>query len=261
MYKTEIIIFIVLTSVVMTVVFCGIMLFAVQYKRKRQQHEKEKQLLEERHRLALATAQAEIQQQTMHDIGRELHDHIGQKLTLASIYTQQLQHEKKESPDKLNQIGNIINQSLSDLRTLSKTLTDTSLDQSSLHELMQREGKKVNDTGRCRFTFESQIASISAGYNSKVFVLRILQEFTQNSLKHSKCRNILVTAQVTGNGLHIKMMDDGAGFNQETDASPGIGLENMKKRAELLGAEFSLTSTPGTGTELILVVPITQMNQ
>lgn len=247
----------------MAIFFCGIFLFAFRYKKRKQEYEKENQLLKEQHRLALATAQAEIQQQTMQDIGRELHDHIGQKLTLAAIYTQQLEFEQNANPEtgKYARISKVINESLVELRRLSKSLTDTSLEQNMLHELIQRECDRVNALGRCAFAFVSEITSLNTGYNTKVFVMRILQEFIQNSLKHSRCRNILVNARVTAAGLVFQMTDDGEGFNANEQEVSGIGLENMKKRAELLGAEFSLTSTPGTGTELVLVVPVTQMNQ
>ena len=93
MGKTEIIIFIILTSLIVVIFIMGIFLFAFQYKRKRKEYINEKQIRNEQHQQELLTTQLEIQTQTMQHIGREIHDNVGQKLTLASLYTQQLAYE------------------------------------------------------------------------------------------------------------------------------------------------------------------------
>lgn len=260
MDKTEIIIFILLTGLIVAGFLSGIMLFALQYKRRRTEHEQEKRSLQEQHQLALVRNQAEVQKQTMLDIGRELHDNIGQKLTLASIYAQQMEHEQQNAQglEKLNQISAIINESLADLRELSQSLTDSSLEQLSLDQLIRREGERVNASGRCRFMLESEIAALEAGYHTKIFVMRLLQEFIQNSLKHSRCKAIYVQVRILEQRMVLMLKDDGQGFDPDSTDQRGQGLNNMKQRAALLGADFSLTSKPGAGTELHLHIPLSQ---
>ena len=77
--------------------------------------------------MELLDTQVQMQQQTMTYIGREIHDSVSQKLTLASIYAQKLEFESKDGTmsDKLKMINTIINDSLAELRDLSRTLTDS----------------------------------------------------------------------------------------------------------------------------------------
>jgi signal transduction histidine kinase len=260
MYQAELVIFIIVISAVIAVFLSSIFLFVHQYKQKKIAHEQEKKLLTEQHRNALITSISEIQQQTMKDIGLEIHDNIGQKLVLASIYTQQIQHEQQFDAEKITRITNEVNESLAMLRNLSKSLTDDSLEKLSLEELLQRELEKVNASKICVATLQMNTLPIKAGYKTKLFVLRIVQEFIQNSLKHANCKNILIDLSCV-NELVVKLIDDGMGFNTNEENESGIGLSNMKQRAALLGAAFSLTSVLNSGTELLLIVPATQIAQ
>ena len=123
MGKTEIILFIILTSLIVTIFAMGIFLFAFQYRRKRKEHLHEKEDLNEQHHYELLASQ----QQTMQHIGTEIHDSVGQKLTLASLYSRQLSINTPDLVEKINSIGNIIDESLTELRQLSKTLTNPEL--------------------------------------------------------------------------------------------------------------------------------------
>jgi signal transduction histidine kinase len=93
-----------------------------------------------------SSTQLEIQQATMQQIGRELHDNIGQKLTLVSLYVQQMLYENKapEASERIDQVSQIINQSLQDLRSLSKTLTDDNINQKEIVTLIQEEVDNTN---------------------------------------------------------------------------------------------------------------------
>ena len=95
MGKTEIIITIFLFNVFFILFIIGIIVFIRQYKLKKNEHNIMLQNQYEEHQKELLSNQIEIQKQTMQDIGREIHDNIGQKLTLASLYSQQLAYENK----------------------------------------------------------------------------------------------------------------------------------------------------------------------
>lgn len=93
MGEREITIFIVIANVILLVFISGIIIFIAQYRKRRILHETEKEIISKTHQEELLSRQVEIQTQTMRDIGREIHDNVGQKLTLASIYSNQLSHE------------------------------------------------------------------------------------------------------------------------------------------------------------------------
>jgi len=261
MGKTEITIFIVLINAILLILITGIIIFIFQYRKRKILHQKEKGMIEEKHRTELLNTQLEIQQQTMQFIGREIHDSVAQKLTLASIYTQHMEFENQypQLQDKLKGISRIINDSLDELRELSKSLTDTKFQHIQLAELLIQECERVNETGICQAAFESR-GSDSIDNSVKSFLLRIVQEFIQNSLKHSGCRTILIELRYDDDGLRLNISDDGIGFDTEAAQNRGIGLNNMHRRIHFIGGILNLQSDQGLGTRLDLFVPQKQLN-
>lgn len=257
MEQTEIISFIIFGNIILLVFITGIILFFIQYRKRKSAHEQEKAMMSENHAKELLAAQLEIQQQTMQHIGREIHDNVGQKLTLASLYAQQLSFENKAPHinDKIVNIGAIINESLSELRQLSKSLTDDFIAQSNITELVERECQAVNRLQKVKVVFTTNSNSIQLNYQQKNILLRVVQEFLQNSMKHADCRNIRIDT-ATGEGvLVVSLSDDGKGFSLHQQPSQGIGLNNIKKRIQLLGGSFKLDSGEGTGTHLQISIP------
>ncbi|WP_435525916.1 histidine kinase [Chryseobacterium indoltheticum] len=124
MGKTELYLTIILFNIFFVLFLIAVMIYIRKYKQRKIEYLNEIQLKNEIHQKELLATQLEIQQATMQQIGRELHDNIGQKLTLASLYIQQLLYENKvlEESERIDQVSQIINQSLQDLRSLSKNI-------------------------------------------------------------------------------------------------------------------------------------------
>jgi len=261
----EFAVFVVLATLILLVFIAGILIFIIQYRRRKLIHEQEKALLNEQYLQEILNTRLEIQYQTMQDIGREIHDNIGQKLTLASIYANKMAYENKfpEQHDQVSAIGTILSESIEELRKLSRSLTNAHTDMDELKTLIDTECSRVNDLNICRIHFSCEQTGYNISTTLKNFILRIVQEFFQNSLKHARCKNIYLDFNRSESGLKIEMNDDGAGFDMNAPAaraSKGIGLQNMKKRAELIGAEFSLTSVLNKGTTLSLFIPDNKLN-
>lgn len=260
MGEREITIFIVIANVILLVFISGIIIFIAQYRKRRILHETEKEIISKTHQEELLSRQVEIQTQTMLDIGREIHDNVGQKLTLASIYSNQLNHENPAQNQKIEQISKLLNESLQDLRHLSKSLVQPQLAHSDLIALLEEEAKLINQTG-VKLKIKTDLKSIDLDFETKNAVFRLLQEFIQNSLKHSKCKNITIIisekeAFASSEDFLktlISIEDDGIGFDQNIKKD-GIGLSNMKRRANEIGAGFELKSEIGKGTKLNLMI-------
>ena len=88
----------------------------------------------------------------------------------------------------------------------------------------------------------------------EIILFRILQEFFSNTLKYAQAETLKVLLDYGVSELKIIVEDDGVGFNVKS-AAQGSGMTNMKKRAELLNAEFNLKSEPDNGTVLTLSYP------
>ncbi|MDC8106556.1 sensor histidine kinase [Chryseobacterium sp. PTM-20240506] len=251
MGKTELLITIILFNVFFVLFVAALMVYIRKYRQRKKEYLNEIEIKNEIHQKELLATQLEIQQATMQQIGRELHDNIGQKLTLVSLYTQQLLYENKvpEVNERIEQVSQIINQSLQDLRSLSKTLTDDNINQKEIVTLIQEEVDNTNAFKKCNVSFKHNFKQLDLGFVHKNVLLRITQEFIQNSIKHAHCKNIFINLNTSNEALwELNIQDDGIGFDRTNIRSNGIGLTNMKNRAEIIGADFTLESLKNKGT-------------
>ena len=235
-----------------------IIYFVISYRKRKIAHNREKEIIHQIHQQELLSTKIEMQTQTMQYIGREIHDSVGQKLTLASLYTQHLTYENSapEINNKIELISNIINESLAELRHLSKSLTDDHITENNIIELLQQECKKVDDLQKSTVTFLNFGQHTLLSYQRKSILVRIVQEFLQNSMKHADCRNIHVSLRTHETVLHLQLEDDGKGFEIGSVKGKGIGINNMKRRTELIGGSFLLETGTGNGTRLNIEIPI-----
>ncbi|WP_299113068.1 ATP-binding protein [uncultured Winogradskyella sp.] len=235
----------------------GIIIFVREYQKKKKQHTEELETMNLLHKKELLETQVEIQTQTMKYIGKEIHDNVGQKLTLSSIYLQQIVFENN-SPQlnkNINNVNNIINESLSQLRYLSKSLTCDTIEENSMINLIDLECQKINQLKKYNINYDSSLTVNVNSYQTKSILLRIVQEFIQNSLKHSNCKNININLSNTSTELELQLSDDGQGFDIKNLKSNGIGLNNIDKRIKILNGSSSIFSNK-TGTFLTLKIPI-----
>lgn len=258
MGERGIIVSIILFNIIFIAFISAIITFIRQYRIKKKAHLAEIHTKEEVHKKELLETQVEIQTQTMKHIGREIHDNIGQKLTLASLYTQQLAFENKapQVNKSIENIGDIINQSLSELRELSKSLTDNTIEDSPISILIENECKKIHDLKKCNVKFIKDTSSDIDSYQIKSILFRITQEFLQNSIKHAQCKNITVSLKKDTSNVILALQDDGKGFDIKTSRPNGIGLKNIEKRTELIGGTYTLESQPQLGTKITIQIPV-----
>ena len=253
------------TMVLLVVAAITVLAVMVIYRKRKLDHRREIEVMNIRYTRELMQAQIEVQRETMCHIGREIHDNVGQKLVLAALYA-----ADPTTAEKIAAIGAILHESLGDLRGLSKSLTDLHHLNSDLYQLISNECTRVRMTGACPVHLDSNTTQISCRLPVKSFVLRILQEFLQNSLKHAACTEIAVRIQRKEDCLEITAADNGKGFDPALALAGGpdkalagdqggIGLKNMRTRAEMIGASLRLTSSSPGGTKMRLTIPSNQL--
>jgi signal transduction histidine kinase len=93
----------------------------------------------------------------------------------------------------------------------------------------------------------------------KLVIYRIVQESFNNIVKHSKANRIMLKLYKKSRSLHLKIEDNGRGFSfeeQNDNANPGLGLNNMRERAELSGGAFHIDVNQPVGVRINVVWPI-----
>lgn len=205
----------------------------------------------------IVQAQNEIQEQTLKNIGWELHDNVGQLLSFASmqlsILKMQMTDEVKE---KFKDTSDALKESLSEVRLLSKTLNNEVVLNIGFEKSITNE---LNRLKKMKFTSaELKLIGDKVSFKDRkheIIIFRILQEFLSNSVKYSKAKNLNIILNYQPNNLIITASDDGKGFDIN-EVEKGSGLINMKSRASLIHATLELTSKPNEGVQLVLNYPL-----
>jgi signal transduction histidine kinase len=235
----------IIISVIAFILILTIILLCLSFKRKKNKFLiKQKEFGKNFHK-ELAKAKIEIHEAILNKVSWELHDNIGQLITLAKI---QLQND-----DKKEEVKQILDNVLDEVRGLSKLLNTDSIKKMSFTEAIKEEMDQFNRINYLKAKFIIKGTEKKLKNYDELIMFRILQEFFSNVIKHAGATTIHVYLNYKPTELHIRAMDNGCGFDPQKIKSKGIGLGNMKNRAKLIGAKYALRPQIGKGTTLELI--------
>jgi len=200
----------------------------------------------------ISKAQLEIQDQTLKNVAWELHDNVGQLLSVANMQLNVISKKiPEDSSEGLHEIKDVVNKSLKEVRSLSKSLNSDVIQNIGLVKSIQNEMDRFNKLNF--FSAELQLTGEAKHIDAKdeIIIFRIIQEFFSNSMKYSQANNLSVNLNYFDDSLEVNVSDDGIGFEMGA-IEEGSGLINMKSRARLINAEFSLESKKNEGVSLFL---------
>ena len=256
---TTILILITTLTVVLLIVII-IVIFSIFQNRKVKFLQEQKEA-KHRYEEEIIKSKLETQEQTLQNISWELHDNVGQLLSVARMQLNILQPDLTEKQKALlNDTGDIISKSLQEIRTLSKLLNPEVVKNIGLEEAIQIEIDRFNRLNFINAALNIVGDSIAIDHKDEIILFRILQEFLSNSVKHSKTTKLDVTLTYTPKNLIIKAQDFGVGFDIKK-IKKGSGLLNMKSRAKLINTEFELKSEKNKGVSLTLTYPLNKENE
>ena len=210
---------------------------------------------------ALSTRLLEVQEQERRDIARELHDEIGQSLTLVKIKLQMVLHRGGNDKILTEECVEIASQTLEQVRTMSLNLRPPALDDLGLAAALQWALERQRGATGWDIEFASDPLPGRLAMETETACFRIAQEALTNAARHAKARKIAVHLRINNEHLELAVGDDGCGFDQEAvrrrpaDRS-SLGLLSMKERAALAGGSFRIESVNGGGTTVLAVFPL-----
>jgi len=220
--------------------------FAVELERVRVNFDKE-----------LLKTQLEIQEQTFQYISREIHDNIGQFISLAKLQLNTLNY--RSLPSVKEQVGHsadLLTKALEDLRDLSRSLSSEIIRSNGLATAVELQIAQLRKLELPAVNYEVKGEYQFLDEQKEIFILRILQEAANNIVRHSEARTVTIQLNYTETNLSLHIADNGKGFDPAVIShGNSSGVSNMNKRAEMIGANFKIDSAPGAGTVVRLVVP------
>lgn len=183
-------------------------------------------------------------------LSRELHDGTSQSLVAIKLLVESAiaQSGTASAPPALQRALARLAGALQEVRGISHRLRPAELDVLGLPAALDDLGQEFNQHGQTRFALRlwGHCEALPDEVNTVLF--RIAQESLTNIEKHAGARRVVMRLIFHARGLRLSIVDDGAGFDVaavRADPRRGIGLRNMRERAESVGGRFRIVSRPG----------------
>ena len=208
----------------------------------------------------LLKSKIEIQNQAFQNMSQEIHDNIGQVLSLVklNLHTADF-NDLPATMEKINCSKTLVGKAIVDLRDLSKSLSADMVKEMGLHKTIQREMELMSRTGQYKTVFNHQGQPFRFDKQKELIMFRIFQELLNNIISHSRAKTVVVRLFYRVGLFNLTVSDDGDGFDQsriDIEEQFGLGIRNMQTRSALIGASFQLTSTHGKGTTVSIELPV-----
>lgn len=208
------------------------------------------------HQRQLGQATIDGQEKERHEMGRELHDNIGQQLTTIKLFLDMAKTTADENTLKMvNMALRSVTDVINEVRSISRSLIPPTLKDLGFIDAVNDLIDSLRTTKAIHveldyFEFdEDQLPE-----NKKLTLYRILQEQLNNIIKHAKAKNVSIMLRLTAGNILLQVKDDGVGFDIN-NVKKGLGITNINNRAELFGGKVLLVTTPGNGCEINVCLP------
>lgn len=226
-----------------------IIYFVILYRNKQFKNKKEQEALQARFRQELLKTRIEMQDQTLGQISREIHDNITQvlsfvKLNLAMANTD----DEQQRTDKIAESRELVAQVITDLRDLSKSMSFEHISRQGLVKMVETEVNRLNKSGLVKAHLQIKGEIVALGEQRELVLFRILQESINNAMKHAVAKDYNFILEYIPQLFTLTFKDNGKGFSPEdAKGGGGSGLINIENRAALIGAVATINSAPGQG--------------
>ncbi len=189
-------------------------------------------------------------------IARELHDGLGQILSTARLNAAALEDSvDPEDEAILKTTLQLIDQSVSEVRSISHNLMPRALSDKGLTEALTELVNQINTGKALRIGFEHNTIKATLGKAVEIAIYRIVQEVLNNMIRHSEATQANLKLDQQATQLHISISDNGKGFDPTIiGKSEGMGWRNMATRLSLINGKFDLNSAPGKGTVITIEI-------
>jgi signal transduction histidine kinase len=180
-------------------------------------------------------------------IAKELHDSVGQHLTLIKQTAQN---------KKLDYIADLTHTTLEEMRSISRNIYPASLHRlgfkASVEQLMEDVDNQTN------MFVDSEIEDVDPFMDQKTMLnlYRFVQEAVSNVIKHAKSKTLQVKITTHKNNIHLYIMDNGKGFEENIELmNHSLGFKTLKERINIVNGTLEIKTALGKGTKLLAVIP------
>jgi signal transduction histidine kinase len=253
----------IIATVFILLVTLAPILFVLMHQRQYHRYLSRTEEIRNAYQRELLQSQLEIQNQTLQQVSQDLHDNIGQLLTVTLMRLNTLEEETAGTEAQLSvyQTRDLVKTIIGDVRMLGKTLDYDTVRRFGLLDSLALELERIQRVARIKTQLDVQGEIYSLVEKAEIVLLRMAQEGLNNALKHARAKTLSVQIEYKTDSVILTIADDGKGFdvqeanNRKLSLNAGAGLSNLRRRAELLGGQFLITSQIGSGSRIEINLP------
>ncbi|RYZ52771.1 MAG: PAS domain-containing sensor histidine kinase [Sphingobacteriales bacterium] len=214
----------------------------------------EKQLFEQQ----MTKAIVRTQEEERYEIGSELHDNVCQLLATSQMLLGMLKGSLEPGAMKIyDQTKQYITLALEDIRNLSHRLAPAFYEDATMEDTFKMliGSTKMASSFDIKLQFGKSLRRHAFTMDVQLNLYRVLQEQLRNITKYANATSVKINVDIDDTDLRMQIADDGVGFDVGA-VNEGIGLANMRRRAELFQGNFEITSSPGNGCRVTITIPL-----
>jgi len=199
-------------------------------------------------------------------ISKELHDELGQALTLIKLKVGLIDGRLSESQQPCKKFcveaAAHVDQAIENMRRLSRDLSPVSVETLGISLALRRMTEELALAGHIRVTTDISRIDNLLPLRSAILLYRIVQEGLNNIVKHSGATAASVSVRNSDEWIHVELKDNGSGFDldgqgpEKRPATGGLGLAIMTERVRVLGGTLAIESRKEVGTMIYFNIPI-----
>lgn len=199
----------------------------------------------------------ESQEDERKRLSKELHDSLGQNLLVIKNRLALYQMNGKPDPAEINDISDLIKDSIDEVKEISSNLHPHQLERLGLNKAIQSMINKISASSNIAVELISDDITGLLGRDREINLYRIIQESLNNIVKHSNSAKALIEILKSENLIKVRVEDYGKGFDFSgaeffSNTTEGLGLKSLNERARILGGELKIESEIGRGTRILL---------
>jgi signal transduction histidine kinase len=189
-------------------------------------------------------------------LARELHDETGQALTSILLGLRALEEAKNDDLGAaVGKLREQVVQTLQDVRRLAVELRPTALDDFGLAAALERLSSSFAEQTGIAVELESGLSDERLPSDVETALYRIVQEALTNVVKHAQAEHVSIVLRRNEGAVTAVIEDDGGGLPRD-GGEGGLGLVGMRERVALVSGQLEIESAEGTGTTLVVEVPV-----
>lgn len=201
--------------------------------------------------------QQKVQEQTLNHVSQEIHDNVGQLLSLVRMQLNQVAEKEGTENQLIADAQENIGRAMRDLRDMARGMSSDRIRLLGLFGSVEQEAQRIQRSGSCEVVTQCEGSVQAMDHQKELILFRVIQESLQNVFKHAGASRINIFFNYQPHLLQIEVQDNGKGFIPDKEhRRSGLGLMNMQHRVQLTGGELLLDSKEGKGTTVIISIPM-----